>query len=426
MSFPEEDLMNRDNRHVHAILLLLVILLGGLAAQAEDQNGGWAGDWLVNYQSARAVGLGGSFTGLANEPLGMNWNPAGMTQLSRNEVFLETSRYFEGTSINAISFAVPGTKYPTLGLSILALRSDEFDKTNDVNDSLGTFREGETAYLLSASHNVHARVALGANMRIVHQSIDEFSASGIGLDLGVLIHASETVRVGLSAANLGGPNLELRDTKETYPTLLRGGVSVDLMEGRGLLTADVERIGDFRTRVHGGGEYWITRKIALRAGFDGSRPVGGFTVNLPEDLRLDYGAGNNELGIIHRFSVSWRFGGFFAKSQASNEVISPLGSKSATRFDLAARTRHDIESWRLEISDKSGQIVRKFGGRGAPPAHLMWDGKTATGIPLPDGSYEYRLCVRDLGGLETAGAPQTIGIDTQARDISVPVQVSGK
>lgn len=406
-------------------LFLLTTLVGGTSVQAEDQNGGWAGDWLTNYQSARAMGLGGSFVSLADEPLGMVWNPAGMTQLSRNEVFLETSRYFEGTALNTISFAVPGSKYPTLGLSVLNLRSDEFQRTNDVNHDLGTFREGETAYVLSASHNVHSRISVGANLRVIHQSIDEFSATGMGIDLGVMAQASETVRVGLSAANLGGPNLELRETKETYPNQLRGGVAVDLLQGRGMITAEVEKIGDLRTNLRGGGEFELSPTITLRAGFDGSSPAGGFTVNLPQDLRLDYGTGNHDLGMIHRFSLSWRFGGFFAKSHSSHAVISPLGTRSATKFELAARTRNEVESWRLEITDKSGEMVRKFGGRGAPPAHVMWDGKQANGTPLPDGSYTYRLVVRDLGGLEVAGSPQSIGIDTKARYIRVPVQVSG-
>lgn len=423
--------MNRNHRNAFclntgAILLLLLSLLTATAVQAEQQNGGWAGDWLTNYKSARAMGLGGSFVGLADEPLGMMWNPAGMTQLSQNQIFLETNQYFEGTAINTLSFAVPGVKYPTVGFSILNLRSDEFQRTNDVNDDLGTFRDGETAYLLSVSHNIASRFSLGGNLRIVHQSLDEFSATGVGLDLGFMAHVSSTVRLGLSVANLGGPDLELRDTKESYPTQWRGGAAVDLFKGRGLLTAEVEQIGDLRTNVRGGGEYWIFPIFALRAGYDGYGPTGGFSLNLPEGLRVDYGAGGHDLGMINRFSISWRFGGFFARSQASPEVFSPLGTKSATQFALNSRTRHEVESWHLEISDKTGNIVRKFGGRGAPPAHLMWDGKTAAGTPLPDGSYQYKLVVRDLGGLEIVGASQTIGIDTKAREIRVPVQVSGK
>jgi hypothetical protein len=202
-------------------------------------------------------------------------------------------------------------------------------------------------------------------------------------------------------------------------------VAVDLMQGRAMVTAEVEKIGDLRTNVRGGGEFQLTDAITLRAGFDGSSPAGGFTVHLPQDLRLDYGTGDHDLGMIHRFSLSWRFGGFYANSSSSQQVISPLGTRPATQFSLDARTRDAVDSWRLEIHDQGENLVRQFGGRGAPPAHLMWDGKTAAGMPLPDGSYRYRLVVQDLGGLEIVGRSQTIGIDTRSRDIQVPVQVSG-
>jgi hypothetical protein len=418
-------LFDIKNPQLVRAMTVLLLLLAPLAAQAEDENGGWAGDWLTNYQSARAMGLGGGFVSLADDALGMVWNPAGMTQLGRNELFLETSQYFEGTSLNTLGLVLPGRKYPTLGLSILALRSDEFQRTNDVNDHLGTFNEGETAYVLSASHDFHSRVSVGANLRVVHQSIDEFSASGFGLDLGVLARAASNVRLGASISNVGGPDLELRETKETYPRQYRGGVAVDLLQGRALATMEVEKIGDLRTNVRGGAEFQLTEMITLRAGFDGEDPAGGFTVNLPRDLRLDYGTGSHDLGMVHRFSLSWRFGGFFARSRANTDVISPLGSRSTARIDLEARTRHEIESWRLEIADNAGRLVRRFGGRGNPPAQLMWDGKGSAGLPLPDGHYTYRLVVTDLGGLETASADNSITIDTKARDIRVPVQVSG-
>ena len=366
------------------------MVLAAPPARAEDQNGGWAGDWLTSYRSARAMGLGGSFVSLADEPMGMVWNPAGLTQLERNEVVLETSRYFEGTSLTTLGITVPGRRYPTLGLAILALRSDEFRRTNDVNDDLGTFTEGETAYVLSASHNLHPRLAVGGNLRLVHQSIDEFSATGLGFDLGVLARVGENVRLGGSVAHLGGPALELRDTSETYPRQLRGGAAVDLLQGRATICAEVERIGDLRTNVRGGAEYALSRVITLRAGFDGADPAGGFSVNLPGDLRLDYGTGGHDLGMIHRLGVSWRFGGFFASSQASPEVFSLLGDKATTSFALAARTRYAPQSWRLEIRDLQGQVVREFGGQGAPPAHLTWDGKNGAGVPAPDGALRVR------------------------------------
>ena len=48
--------------------------------------------------------------------------------------------------------------------------------------------------------------------------------------------------------------------------------------------------------------------------------------------------------------------------------------------------------------DKTDRIVRRFGGKGEPPAHVMWDGKDEAGLPLPDGAYHYVLTVNDAEG----------------------------
>ena len=44
-------------------------------------------------------------------------------------------------SINALGFAVPGSRWPSLGVAMISLGSGEFERTNDMNDALGAFKE---------------------------------------------------------------------------------------------------------------------------------------------------------------------------------------------------------------------------------------------------------------------------------------------
>lgn len=409
------------------IAILMAGLAAGLvlvgAAGAATQDGGLPGDWLTSYRSARAVGLGGAFTAVADQPLGMLWNPAGMTQLEMNEIFLESTRLFEDTSVNGLSFVAPGTRYPTLGVTILALRSGEFEKTNALNDVVGDFQEKETAFVLSASHDVTRYLSLGANLRMVRQSIDEFSGSGVGFDLGAMARVTDDLRLGTAVLNLGGPSITLRDEDESYPVQWTGGASLDLLQDKALVSFELVQVDGLDLSARGGAEVMIGECLAIRAGFDKTSPAGGFSYELPNRLRVDYGAIGHELGVTHRFGVSWRFGGFFADSQAEPAVFSPLGRNATTRFHLSARTRQDAETWRLLIADRYGHDVRSFGGRGTPPAQVVWDGKSDRGEPLPDGSYLYRLAVTDAGGRTTESAPRTIQINSRIQDISVPVQV---
>jgi flagellar hook assembly protein FlgD len=130
------------------------------------------------------------------------------------------------------------------------------------------------------------------------------------------------------------------------------------------------------------------------------------------------------LGLTHRVGISYRFGGFFASSQATPPLFSPLGTQSVTKFNLTARTKADAATWNLSIVDKSNQEVRRFSGKGSPPAHIMWDGKDENGLSLADGAYRYQLVVVDAEGRLTQGRARTDEIMPSGPQGDVPVVVS--
>jgi hypothetical protein len=419
--------MNGSIRNINRFatsLLLVLTALCGMAADARSQgdpSGGEPGDWLSRYAGARSVGLGGAFVASMDGPIGALWNPAGLSMLSQNQASIETSRLFESTSIHGFGFAMPSQRLPSFALTVINLRSGDFEKTNDLNQTLGSFGENDMAFLLSASKNLTRRLALGASAKVVQQSIDEFDAVGAGADLGVLYDVSPMVRVGASVLNLGGPNLKFRASEETYPVELRAGVAIRLLQGRGLLSAEVDHRSGPGAALRAGGEFWIARNMALRLGYDDTSPTGGFSYEVNPALRFDYGATSHELGVTHRIGVSYRFGGFFASSNAVPAVFSPIGSQSVTKIHLNSRTKAEAASWSLEIIDQSGQVVRRFGGQGNPPAHVMWDGKDASGLPLADGVYKYQLVVEDAEGRSIVGQERKVEITTEGPRGSVPV-----
>jgi hypothetical protein len=402
-------------------LAAMIVLAGTPAARAATEEGGAAGDWLSHYTGARSVGLGSAFVAAADASLGALWNPASVSMLDQNEVLLETTRLFEDTAVHGFSFAVPGRRLPSLGLSVVALRSGEFEKTNELNESLGTFENGETAFLFTASKAIATRFALGGNLKVVRQSIEDFSAGGFGADVGALFDVTPSLRLGASLLNLGGPNLTLRDTQETYPVEVRGGLAVRLLGGRGLLALEVDRCGDLPLRLHAGTEYWIQRSLALRVGYDDAFAAGGFSYRITPQVQFDYGVSDHTLGLRHRLGVAYRFGGFFASSRAVPEVFSPMGEQSVTRIEMQAHTKTDAERWTLQIVSKSDEVVRQFSGPGLPPSHVQWDGKDETGMPLADGVYRYVLVVRDREGRVLEGTTRTLQIATSGPQGSVPV-----
>jgi hypothetical protein len=404
-------------------LALSLSAFASVPAFAEDQNHGLPGDWLSGYVGARTIGLGGAFVATADEPLGALWNPAGLSSTMQYEAHFEQTRMFEGTTMNGLGVVFPFRRFPTLALSIVTLGTDEFERTSVLNEPLGTFKESNQAFLLSASKQVHRRASVGANLKIIRQQIEDFDAAGVGGDIGIMFNLTRSLRLGASLLNIAGPTVTMRDVGETYPFEFRGGLAYRFFGGRGLLSLEVDHRNGLGTGFHTGGEFWVIDHVALRGGYYDSEPAGGLSYHFNDAMRFDYGVSDHELGIVHRFAFSYRFGGFFASSQAQPDVFSPIGERSVTKFQMKARTKDDAARWRLDIWDKHDQIVRSFGGSGVPPAHVMWDGKDEAGLTLPDGIYRYKLTVTDEVGRVVQAQERKVQISTSGPTGSVPVIV---
>lgn len=405
--------------------LLACVLCGaamGIApVAAQEQTAGAAGEWLARYSSARSLGLGSAYVAMADDPLGVLWNPAGLSYMNQNQLRFENARLFGESQLNSLGFAAPGSRWPSLGIAMVSLGSGDFQQTNDMNDELGTFKEGETAWLLTASKAFTPKIAIGANFKLVQQTVESFKAGGFGVDLGALYQVTPGLRLGASMMNLGGPKLTLRDVEEAYETHFRGGGALSLLQGRGLVSLELDHTPALGSRVRAGAEYWIMSGIALRMGYSPDGGSGGFSYRFAPQYTLDYATADHALGLQHRVGVSMNFGGFFASSNAEPAVFSPTGEHAVTRITLNSRTKASPVAWTLDIVNKADEVVRRFGGAGQPPSHLEWDGKDENGLPLPDGTYRYSLIVKDTVGRAVAGPVRMVAISTGGPQGTVPL-----
>src|SRR5216117_3899540 len=106
-----------------AVAALAVTLTAPRPARAQEAIAGGPGEWLSRYATARTLGLGGAFVATADDPLGILWNPSGLSAMNQNELRFENARLFEDTQINGFGFAVPGSWLPSFGVMVLSLSS---------------------------------------------------------------------------------------------------------------------------------------------------------------------------------------------------------------------------------------------------------------------------------------------------------------
>ncbi|HVM32108.1 MAG TPA: hypothetical protein VMU88_03175, partial [bacterium] len=267
---------------------------------------------------ARAMGMGGAFDAVADDPSAAYWNPAGLTQLE-----VPTLLMMYGSLFNDKTRTVYGSfQYPL---------PNDFHLALSVNDSFFADTDGALQGEYQASVAVplpfvpQKRLSVGFNFRYLNAALGsgQGSAQGVGVDLGFLYKEklqeqlewsaglvfddiSTTARfdsgVEESLPTIITPALALRFEKDTT-------ISLDLpwtLSGYTNQTSDLE----FR----GGLEHWFfDGKLGLRVGYLSLATLPG-EITLGASYRtyqwfVDYAYINhsNDLGNSHRIEGGWYF-----------------------------------------------------------------------------------------------------------------------
>ncbi len=132
-------------KRARVVTIVLVLSLCATPSFGSDEQGGYAGSFLAWGAGSRAIALGKTFTGIADDGTSLFWNPAGLTQAQKNEVFLMHALVFEDRQQNFFSLVVP---LPMLTLSAGWMRFGVSDiQERDAQGALvSTFSDAENLF----------------------------------------------------------------------------------------------------------------------------------------------------------------------------------------------------------------------------------------------------------------------------------------
>jgi len=161
---------------------------------------------------------------------------------------------------------------------------------------------------------------VGANLKVLQQGIDTYSAWGHGLDLALLWQPvlSWEHTLGVNVQNLFQRvywNTAYRSVDASLINVKAGAAlkflpsEEELYYNHLIIALDFDVTEYSRFRAHAGAEYWFLRDVAARAGFDGDAVTAGASYR-PRDWELDYAFyyDLSELGAHqHRLSLLLRF-----------------------------------------------------------------------------------------------------------------------
>ena len=378
--------------------LLAAALLWTGAASAKD-DAGVPGGFLRFGSSARSLALGNAIAGVADDVATSYWNPAGLMQLRTMEVTGMGATMFNDTKYTFFALGLPTENWGTFALSGTYTTSGEYERATLFEDTGETFSEDEGIFSLGYANSM-GRLSYGVNLKSVSQDIGGASGSGLGIDAGVYFRPHRLLSVGAAVQNLVAPKITLIETEEELARSLRVGLALRFFNNRLLMSSDVVKTDYMDTSFRAGLEAWPVRYLALRGGYDSEREHmsagAGFRL---ENWQFDYTYVSTDLGSQNVVSATLRFGvPFGVKMHRDRALFSPSGADRNVTFNIETAVRGQIESWRVDIADDSGHVIRTLTGNGVPPEGVSWGGEDEQGRLVADGKYSAEVVIIDSLG----------------------------
>ncbi len=311
----------------------------GAHAQAVGQEriATTTGSFLKIGLGARAVGMGGAFVAVANDPSAMYWNPAGVASIVRREAMVSNVQWPADINYTHLTYIAPVAK---LGGSVgvqFGVLSTSIEETSEERPFGTGVTFGYADWLAGVTYSARLtdRLLFGVGAKYVHQDLGSdvggTSAGNLLVDLGTIYYLGiSSVRIGMTMAHFGpdfspGGEFVSPTTGEvrTYdsfspPTTFRFGVAWEPIERENhRLTTSLEfdQPSDNQFGSHAGVEYEWSRRFAVRTGYDvnadeikWSAGAGFYPEFGTVRGTLDYAySDGGVLGGIHRVSLGGRF-----------------------------------------------------------------------------------------------------------------------
>lgn len=310
-------------KKVTLVLSFLIISISSLYAQTVI--GKYAGEFLAMGVGGRALAMGSAQVAIVNDVTAGYWNPAGLARINYPQIALMHEEHFGNlVNYNYGAVAIPYGKDMSFGISLIRVSVDGIPDTRlagvDVNGNpvppsdyqqftrlnysmISEFSNADWALYLTFAKRHSEDFYWGANVKLIRRNIAEYTAMGIGFDVGAYYHATDNLSLGANVQDVTttlvawstGRNELITPTAKigaAYAVKFLGGTitptaDFDLrFENR--QTASTFHLGPVSFDVHGGFEYNFKNIFAVRAGYN---DVKEFTVGagvfLPK-LQIDY------------------------------------------------------------------------------------------------------------------------------------------
>jgi opacity protein-like surface antigen len=204
-------------------IILLVMFSASIYAGDVARKGTTGAEQLLIPVGARGIATGGAFISNLTGLESIYYNPAGLDRSSGAEAIFSYMNYVADVNVSYFGAA---TKLGDLGSIGLTFKSLDFGDipitTSEFPDGDGrTYSPGYITVGLTYSKVITDRISVGANFKLINESIENTSATGFAIDFGVQYRFDSHISIGATLKNIGA-NMRYSGAELQQPTKIGG------------------------------------------------------------------------------------------------------------------------------------------------------------------------------------------------------------
>ena len=287
-------------------LSLLAVLLAAMPLFA-GTNGGFGGAFSRMGAGARAKAMGNAFTGLADGPAAVYFNPAAISFHSERAFSATLTDMSLDRRLDYLAFTAPVHPKPKsgqpalkagIGVGWLHAGVGDIDARDFDGNPLDVISQSSNLFTLSFGVQPHPKLGIGLNAKMIYETFGKIGGNndrsingdGVGLDVGVFSKPIEHLSVGVLVKDIAAKTTwntndywsQGSSKADEWPMQYRVGAAYSRKGLTG--AADIETSEQSETRVHLGAEAATALNekysVAGRLGYDDGAATFGLGIGL--------------------------------------------------------------------------------------------------------------------------------------------------
>ena len=297
------------------------------------------------WVGARASGMAGAFSALADDISALYWNPAGIARTKGITAGASYTGWYANINHNFIAAILPLTEKYRAAFSLTVLDYGNLRKADIPNPAnAGNFNANDLAFGITLAGALTDRFSFGATVKYLRNAIEVLSADGLAFDAGSLYQTDfYKLKISLALTNLGADRsfsgnslsilasddrlntthrkLDTRLVTSDFPLPLafRMGIATDVFQGKEEnqklnVAFEFTQNTDGPQRYNVGAEYIYSDIVALRAGYAFNHDQLGLGLGAGYKYKSEDFIGN----IDFAYNTTKTFGGVYVVSVTTN------------------------------------------------------------------------------------------------------------